>query len=142
MCDVGWVIREWATKVDQTQVIGQAEIFPVLVARLTWGPRLASKRVLYFIDNDSARLALIKSYSPILESLKIIEKCAAWDCTHNSTAWYARVPTEANCADGPSRMEMGVVEEYGAEIIQPMFPDRRSWATDVLGFGQERIRGQ
>ena len=112
------------------------------MARLTWGPRLASKRVLYFIDNDSARLALIKSYSPILESLKIIEKCATWDCTHNSTAWYARVPTEANCADGPSRMEMGVVKEYGAEIIQPKFPDRRSWATDVLGFGQERIRGQ
>ena len=134
-----WVVREWATKEDQSQVICQAEIFPTLVARHTWKERLRGKRVLYFIDNDSARLALIKSYSPVLSSLRIIEQCAVWDCKENCTSWFARVPTGANCADGPSRMLTDVVDDYGAEIIQPLLPDSRVWTTDVLGFGHARI---
>ena len=91
--------------------------------------------MLLFIDNDSARLALIKAYRPILASLKMIEQCTAWDCKHDCTPWYARVPTEANCADGTSRMKMDVAKEFGAEVLRPCFPNNNKWATDVLGFG-------
>ena len=130
MCE--WVVREWATKDDQTQVICQAELFPTLVARLTWKDRLVGRRVLYFVDNDSARLALIKSYSPILSSLKIIEEVGGWDCANDSTAWVARVPTEANLSDGSSRMVRDEIEEFFAEVVTPAIPDSRVWATDVL----------
>jgi hypothetical protein len=128
------VVSSWLTKLGQTQVIGQAEIFPVLVARWTWAEELKNKRVLYFIDNDSARLALVKSYSPVLPSLKIISECSEWDCANSSCAWYARVPTEANVADGPSRMESReVVQNYGARIVPPVFAgDRFVWTSDVL----------
>ena len=127
------VVKAWATKMDQVQVIGQAEIFPVLVARHTWKNKLAGRRVLYFIDNDSARLALVKSYSPVLSSLKIICECASWDCIHDSVAWYARVPTGANIADGPSRMSKDeVVDRFGAEIVKPVLPSGDRWVTDVL----------
>lgn len=127
------VVQKWASKVGQKQVIGQAEIFPVLVARLTWSRRLQGRRVLYFIDNDSARLALIKSYSPVLSSLRIISDCTVWDCRHDCTSWYARVPTEANCADGPSRLQSEeVVAAFGAEIVKPVFPAGGNWSTDVL----------
>ena len=129
-----WVIKEWATKMDQVQVIGQAEIFPVLVARLTWEKKLAGNRVLYFIDNDSARLALIKSYSPVLPSLRIICECTAWDCKFQSVPWYARVSTHANAGDGPSRMDKTeVVKEFGARIVNPVFPIGNKWSSDVLG---------
>jgi len=40
-------IAGWKTKVEQKQVIGQAEIFPVLVSKLTWAERLENKRVLF-----------------------------------------------------------------------------------------------
>ena len=73
-----------------------------------------------------------KSAALVLSSLRIIEQCAEWDCRNNSTAWVARVPTEANCADGPSRMQKDVVRDYGAEIILPKFPDDRRWITDAL----------
>lgn len=127
------VTSEWASKEGQTQFIGQAEIFPVLVARLTWASRISGKRVLYFIDNDSARLALIKSYSPVLASLKIICDCTAWDCKSDCVSWYARVPTEANCADGPSRLQREeVVHDFGAEIVKPVFPTGKVWSTEVL----------
>ena len=95
---------------------------------------MKGRRVIYFVDNDSARMALIKSYSPVLYPLRIIEQCAQWDCRNNSTAWVARVPTEANCADGPSRMMLvDMVRDCGAEIVLPKFPDKRRWATDALG---------
>ena len=68
-------VSEWKTKLDQTQVIGQAEIFPLLLARLTWGHRLRGRRVIYFIDNEAARIGLVRAYSPVLPSLNLILSC-------------------------------------------------------------------
>eukprot|EP00973_Karenia_brevis_P005302 725379-Karenia_brevis.AAC.1 len=66
------LVEAWKSRASQEQVIGQAEIFPVLVARLTWAHDLEGQRAIFFIDNEAARLGLVKSYSPILASLKII----------------------------------------------------------------------
>ena len=117
------IVSSWRSKVGQKQVIGQAELFPVLIARLTWQHRIAGKRVYYFIDNESARLALVKSYSPCLSSLKIVMNCLAWDQGHRSSHWYARVPTYSNIADGPSRMTLNSeFVEMRARRAQPVVP--------------------
>ena len=127
------VVEAWASKVGQAQVIGQAELFPLFVARLTWGARLAGRRVFYFVDNDSARLAMVKSYSPVLSSLDIVMQCLSWDSQHDSSSWYARVPTSSNIADGPSRMDAKeLVSDFGALIVSPSFPAGIR-ATDILG---------
>ena len=118
-----YVVDSWKTKLDQEQVIGQAEIYPVYIARLTWAKYIKGRRVIYFIDNESARLSLVKSYSPILPSLKIVMNCIEWDFDHKSDAWYARVPTVCNISDGPSRMRIdGYLETLGPEIVQPVCP--------------------
>ena len=124
------LINEWKTRLDQHQVIGQAEIFPTLIARLTWAARMKGCRVLYFIDNDSARLALIKSYSPSLPSLKMVMQCLQWDFENRSVPWYARVPTHSNLADDPSRMCANfLVRTYNAQVVPPVFPvgTRAAW---------------
>ena len=129
------LIDTWKTKVDQTQVIGQAEIFPVLVAKLTWQKRLANRKVLYFIDNEAARLGLVKAYSPVLPSLKIIMQCTAFDFNNSSHSWYARVPTAANASDEPSRMLCkAAVETFGACVVGPVGPVPRAWSK-VLSMG-------
>ena len=64
--------RKLATKSDQTQVIGQAELLPILVAKTIWEEHIENRKVIYFVDNDSARLAMIKGYSPVITSLRII----------------------------------------------------------------------
>ena len=117
-----WVIKEWASRDDQTQVICQAEIFPTLVARHTWAKKIMGRRVIFFIDNDSARPALMKQYSPILSSLQIVEQCTAWDCAEGCTSWYARVPTEANLADGPSRNDVALLLQLGFVEVPFRFP--------------------
>ena len=116
-------IDEWRSKTDQKQVIGQAEIFPVLVAKLTWAEKLAGRRVIYFVDNESAKIALIRAYSPILASLKLALECAAWDFQNDCSSWYARVPTICNIADAPSRMELSdFLRELRAIVVRPVFP--------------------
>jgi hypothetical protein len=124
----GAVVREetvgsWKSSKHQLQVIGQAELFPLIVARLTWPEFLSSSRVIYFIDNESARIAAIKAYSPVLASLNIIVECIGWDYSHGSSPWYARVPTCANIADGPSRMCGKEVRALlNASCVVPVFP--------------------
>ena len=117
-------VHSWKSTVDQVQVIGQAELFPLLVARLTWTAALAHRRVIYFIDNESARIAMIRAYSPVLSSLKIIVQCVGWDYQHQSLAWNARVPTCANIADGPSRMcADDLPNSLMAVAVRPVFPN-------------------
>ena len=123
------LIDTWKTKIDQTQVIGQAEIFPVLVAKLTWQKRLANRSVLYFIDNEAARLGLVKAYSPVLPSLKIILQCVEFDYNNSSLSWYARVPTAANASDEPSRMLCkSAVGDFDAIVVEPVAPVQGAWS--------------
>jgi hypothetical protein len=116
-------VCSWKSTTDQTQVIGQAEICPMVVARYTWSKYLQGRRVIYFIDNDSARLACIKSYSPVVSSLNLIMQGLLWDSKFESSAWFGRVPTASNPADDPSRMDSTLVKElFGAKIVEPIFP--------------------
>ena len=108
---------------DQKQVIGQAELFPLLVARLTWSERLRGRSVIFFIDNESARIAAIKSYSPVLPSLRILMQCIGIDFELGISPWHARVPTCCNIADGPSRLDFSMaISLVGARVVPPVFP--------------------
>ena len=49
-------VDSWKTKLNQEQLIGQAELFPVLVAKWTWAKLLTGRRCILFIDNEAARL--------------------------------------------------------------------------------------
>jgi len=114
------LVDSWKSHKDQLQVIGQAEILPVLVAKQTWKEELRGKRAIFFIDNESARIALVRAYSPVLASLRILMACLKSDQDLESKSWYARVPTFSNIADGPSRLEYTqLLKDLGAEIVPP-----------------------
>ena len=125
-------VRKLATKADQTQVIGQAELLPVLVAKTIWEKFLKNKKAIYFVDNDSARLALIKGYSPVLTSLRIITACSFKDAKNRSSSWYARVPTKSNIADEPSRMKKEYLMKIGAKLVEPYVLDDFKWFESTL----------
>ena len=117
---------EWRTKGSQKQVIGQGELYPLLVARLTWASRLRNRRVLYFIDNESARIGLVRAYSPVLPSLKLIQDCLKWDYSNESEGWYARVSSFSNCADAPSRL-IRPSPDSGVAVVTPVLPFGHSY---------------
>ena len=48
----------------KTQIVGQAELLPLLLAKQLWAKRMANRPVIYVIDNEAAKYVLIKGYSP------------------------------------------------------------------------------
>ena len=58
------IVRHWRNGGDKLQVIGQAELFPVLLVKAVWGSRLEGKGAIVFLDNESAKCACIKGWSP------------------------------------------------------------------------------
>jgi hypothetical protein len=122
-----------ATKVGQAQVIGQAELLPILVAKTIWEEFIKNRKVIYFIDNDSARLAMVKGYIPVLASLKIIMTSACLDAKNRSSPWYARGPTKSNIADEPSRMKLATLTKLNAVVVKPYIEDGLKWFSDALG---------
>ena len=120
------------SKIGQTQVIGQAELLPMLVAKTIWRKSISNRKVIFFVDNESARLAMIKGYSPVLASLRIIMACAQSDAQDRSSPWYARVPTKSNVADEPSRMKKCHLVGMGAIIDKPYLGDNYRWFSEVL----------
>ena len=113
-------LEEWL-KGGKKQVIGQAEVFPVWVAKVTCKELLRGRQVLWFLDNEAARAALVRSYSPVLDSMQLIRNCAWEDVFSQTLNWYARVPSKSNLSDAASRLAF---EEYAAldfTKVQPVY---------------------
>ena len=67
------IVDEWKSGGIQ-QVITQAEVYPVLLAKLEFGQDWVGRRVISFIDNDAARWAVVKSYTTSLEGAALVDK--------------------------------------------------------------------
>jgi hypothetical protein len=105
------------------QVIGQGEIYPVLVAKMTWRSHLSQRRNIFFIDNDSARYALISGVSPVESSkeLLLLFNCIL-DAMQPALNWYSRVPSKGNVSDGPSRGDSSYVRSLRAVEDKAILP--------------------
>ena len=109
------VAQEWRSG-ESWQVIGQAAIFPVFVAKRLWREFLVERDVFYWIDNNAARQGLIQGYSPVMASCKILGASAAEDVVLKGRPWYARVPAEANIGDPASRLSMHEVRRHLPQV--------------------------
>ena len=107
-------VRHWMGAAGKQQLVGQAEIAPVLLAKAVWRSELRGQALLTFVDNDSARHALVSGYSPVTTSCELISASALLDAELRVAQWVARVPTSSNIADAPSRLEVGELLRIGA----------------------------
>lgn len=129
-----YVYSSWCATEGQTQVSGQAELYPLLLARLTWAGRIAGRRIIWFIDNESARQAMIRAYSPVVSSLLIIVDCVTFDYTHAVQSWHARVPTGCNIADAPSRLKMSkFLVDVECRVVDPVSPAGPAMLESMVG---------
>ena len=89
------------------RIIAQLELLPVLLAIWAWPASLlpAGRRVIVFIDNDSARFALIRGYSPVPASRALVETTWQELARAQAAPWFERVPSTGNPADAPSRCD-------------------------------------
>ena len=114
----GEFVQMWR-RAGKRQVIAQAEIFPVLIAKETWKDHICERSVLWFLDNESARAALVRSFSPILDNFCLLQLNARLDSRIFARHWYSRVPSKSNPADGASRLDFS--EYQGASRCLPSY---------------------
>ncbi len=115
---------------ERAQTIGQAELAPALLAKLTWLPVLAGQQCFSFIDNDAARMSLIKGYSPSPASAGILANSRLAEARADTLTWFERVASPSNVADAPSRLAAALDGVNGREVA-PRVPD--SWPALLAG---------
>jgi hypothetical protein len=97
--------EEWITNgCGKRQLVTEAELLPVLVARKLWADRLAGAKLFVYVDSNPAKYSLIRGISESLACSNIIRAISIHDAASMTWAWYSRVPTRSNVADGPSRL--------------------------------------
>ena len=109
------LVNKW-TEVSGEQVIGQAEILPTLLSRVWLGSRVTLRRLLFFIDNNSARMSLARGRSMVPTSNKMIKFILRKEFEDRSLSWFSRVPTHSNPGDGPSRLKFNSDADLGFAI--------------------------
>ena len=122
----GCYVQRWQED-GKRQVIYQAELFPVWIAKRTWRSIIVNRQVLWFLDNEAARAALIRSYSPLLDSMQLVRDCAFEDVQSQTSNWYARVASKSNVSDAASRLDFQSYARMGFKRVDPKY-SHESWS--------------
>ena len=100
------------------QLICQIELLAMVLVRWQWKHELHNRKVLLFVDNNSARGGTVKgrSSSPTMDDL--IKAFYSIEVHLPSFWWIERVPSKSNPADEPSRMEgRAAADRWGATFV-------------------------
>ena len=86
---------------------------------------MSDRYVLTFVDNESAKHALIVGISPVVSSAKLVSLSGELDAALEIRQWCARVPTASNIADAPSRLDFSELQRDGSIGYQVFAPSSR-----------------
>eukprot|EP00435_Cladocopium_sp_Y103_P075258 s153_g55.t1 len=94
--------------------IHELEVLPVLIACLLWGKDFSKSLVVYYIDNESARMAYVKGCGETTFASAMIGDFVSLECEFQHRTWFGRCPSFSNPADGASRLDLSWFEGKGA----------------------------
>ena len=99
---------------DQSKALGashkqsliyELELIATVIAMRLWGRDGSNYLHVCYGDNDSVRFSLIRAAGTGDIGFSIMKCHLEWEAEMNCQTWFARVPTEANIADYPSRFQ-------------------------------------
>ena len=93
------------------QLVGQAEMLPVLVSKIIWKIHLYKRRVMWFLDNDAAQATYGSCTSQIDDSLNMLRVSAKVDNVLCAYHWYTRVSSCANVSYPASRLDFASYDD-------------------------------
>ena len=94
--------------------IHELEVLPVLIAAEMWGQLYAEAQVVYYIDNESSRMAYIRGDGETQRAAQAINAFVQHESAMQHRVWFGRVPSYSNPSDGPSRLDFKEVLKPGA----------------------------
>ncbi len=122
------IIDKWIPK---QSYMGQLETLACPLALYTWSAKLRRKRVLLFVDNDSAASCLVRGYSPKQDSCSLVGQFWLAASETEAEIYIDRVESKSNIADGPSRLSFELLHTLGSSMapprVSPFFDSDQSW---------------
>ena len=109
--------KNWAHRVGKQQLVFECELLPYLLSLQLWSTLLRGTDLLVFIDNDAARASLAKSFTRKEEGARVVHEAVHLEEQLDVQAFFMRVPTFSNIADGPSRDDFSPVLRMGGRRV-------------------------
>ena len=117
--------------------IFECEFFAAFCAFFLWGAEVNSAIVMY-TDNNGVRDTLISCVSKHNVARMMLTAVLAIEAELQLFPWYARVPTDSNLADAPSRFSIDKLESMGAvrtnvngeQLWDAVVATARKWGED------------
>ena len=98
---------------EKSTVIFEAELLALLVCFTVWKKQLRNRPCVFFIDNNATRDVSISGRARSSPGAELVALLLALEDSTGVNAWYARVPSSSNIADGPSRdSDEGIVAKF------------------------------
>ena len=102
-------------------LIGQIEMYAIVVARFLWKHLLQDRRVILFVDNWGVLDCYIPGTSKEKTWRELLLCIEEIDAKHPSHIWATRVPSESNVADPPSRGLLSPIQFLGKLVVDEPF---------------------
>ena len=88
---------------DKQTIIYELELAAAVLALDFWADRMVNGLQVCYGDNDGVRFSLIRGSCLSKHASALMRYHLSREATNNLCTWFARVPTEANLGDYPSR---------------------------------------
>ena len=96
------LVAQWAE--GRKHVIGQIELYAVVLARVLWSKHLGNSRVIFFVDHSGVLSSCINGCSHDTSWRKLLLHLEEADESAPCLGWWHRVPSASNVADPPSKL--------------------------------------
>ena len=93
--------------------IHELEVLPVLLACSLWGHLYSGALVVYYIDNESARMAFIKGSGETPKASSMVHSFVCLEAERQHRVWFGRCPSHSNPSDSASRLQITWFERKG-----------------------------
>ena len=111
--------------VRKRHYIGQLEILAAVAVYSSCPDLVRDRDVIHWIDNTSAMMALIKGFSSLPDSARLVHAHNLLVHPLRCRVWFEHVVSEANVADMPSRLDfeylLGTLGSQPVEMVVPRF---------------------
>ena len=100
---------------ESANPIHELELLPIYRATSLWVSKISRSQVVWFVDNESSRMAAIRGSGETTYALILIDAFVESECNSLIKSGFSRVPSHSNPADGASRLLCDLPLSLGAE---------------------------
>ena len=93
----------------KSTVIFEAELLALLLGMSLWKKKLRGRPCVCYVDNNATRDVAIAGKTRTQPGLSLVMDLLQLEDEVGLNAWYARVPSASNIADGPSRDDLSAL---------------------------------